>query len=80
MQAADNFVVPLDHSGNVYYVFEDNPGITILEDESTVDPFSPFRDGKLPWESLPRDANGKILPNYQKYIPPIKIKQDKRPL
>jgi len=39
INAADNFVVPLDHPGYVYYVFEDAKGITALEDESTVDPF-----------------------------------------
>ena len=80
INAADNFVVPLDHPGNVFYVFEDAKGITALEDESTVDPFLPYRDGKLPWENLPRDPSGKILKDYERFVPPITIKSDKRPL
>ena len=80
LNAADNFIVPLDQPGNVYYVFEDTQGITKLEDESTVDPYQVHRDGKLPWENLPRDSNGKIIKDYLKYVPPITIKQDKRPL
>ena len=42
MQAADNFVVPLDYAGNVYYVFDESKGITVLEDESTVDPYEMY--------------------------------------
>lgn len=40
--------------GDVYYVFpKTNEGITSLEDESTIDPFTDYRDGKMPWENLP---------------------------
>ncbi len=38
----------IEDSGDVYYVFHDFDGkgaITSLEDESTVDPFSEYRNG-----------------------------------
>lgn len=33
--------------------FDEKGAITSLEDESTVDPYESYRDGKMPWENLP---------------------------
>ena len=59
--------------------FDEKGAITSLEDESTVDPYESYRDGKMPWENLPWDSTGAVLEEFWKYVPPIKIKKDNWP-